>query len=313
MQIRRVLTVLLAALPVEIFWTRAFVQFLQVMLPRMRNALYGGPVMPQAPFPAPDCDFSMFWPAGLVARKREFLGLYNPDAFETWRQTLLLPQIPRLDWFYPPPSLLPAVLVSYLSFNIAYFVWIGLFLVLSALVLRWARLGWGVIAAGLLSPAALWSMEMGQYAMLSNALIVAGLLSAARAPKSAGALFGALLLKPQAGVLTPVSLLATGNWCALLAGTAVVAGALAITTLEFGWEVWRAYFQYAPAATHPTLVSGMLGFERGVSVFRMVHSLGGSRSFCLVLQAGAMLGAVLLVWRIWLRPGVSVLDRATLN
>jgi hypothetical protein len=238
--------------------------------------------------------------------------VYQPDAFLAWRHQLLFAGAQRLDWFYPPPSLLPVLAISYLPFNIAYVVWTIGFIFGAALLLRWAGLSWPVILLGLVSPAALWTIEMGQFEILTGALLVAGLLMAGRSPMQAGGLLGLLMVKPQAALLVPVAMLASRNRRAIAAGVLVVGALLAATTLLFGFGVWRIFLAYGPAASRFTLTGIMLGIERGVSVFWMARSLGGGLALSYVLQGGAALVAAVLTWQVWRRP-VPVLDRMALT
>jgi hypothetical protein len=289
-----------------------FQQFFDAMLPRIRDMLARAPIANTPPCAAPDCDFSAFWPAGLLARTGRLGDVYQPDAFLAWRHQLLFAGAQRLDWFYPPPSLLPVLAISYLPFNIAYVVWTIGFIFGAALLLRWAGLSWPVILLGLVSPAALWTIEMGQFEILTGALLVAGLLMAGRSPMQAGGLLGLLMVKPQAALLVPVAMLASRNRRAIAAGVLVVGALLAATTLLFGFGVWRIFLAYGPAASRFTLTGIMLGIERGVSVFWMARSLGGGLALSYVLQGGAALVAAVLTWQVWRRP-VPVLDRMALT
>jgi hypothetical protein len=281
-----------------------FRQFFDVMLPRIQAVLVQAPIANTPPCGAPDCDFSVFWPAGLLAKAGRFGQAYQPDQFLAWRHQILFAGAQRLDWFYPPPTLLPVLAISHLPFHTAFIVWTAGFIACAALLLRWAGLSWPVLLLGLVSPAALWTIEMGQFEILADAILVAGLLMAARSPARAGGLLGLLVIKPQAALLVPIAMLASGNRRAIAGGVVVVCALLATTTLVFGPEIWTAYLADGPATSRLTLTSNTVGFERGVSVFWMARSFGAGLPACYLAQGVASLCAIGMTWRIW-RDGVA--------
>jgi hypothetical protein len=291
-------------------WAEVFLQFCRAMLPRLLNLR--GAVVATPPCATPDCDFSVFWPVGVIARQGNFHGVYDPSLFVGLRAQVLGSAFQRLDWFYPPPSLLPVMAASYLPFNVAFFAWIGVFLLGAIVVLLWAGVSWPAIALGLLSPAGLWSMEMGQFEMFSNALLVAGLLSVTRAPGWAGGLLGLLVIKPQTGILAPFGLLAKGQWKALLSGAIVVGVLLLLSWAVLGSEAWKAYVQDGLAASRLTLTSRTVGFERGVSVFWMARSFGAGLEVCYAIQGLATLGALGAAVIAWRDSKMSALRRMAL-
>jgi alpha-1,2-mannosyltransferase len=289
-------------LPFGFIWAEVLLQFGNTMIPRLRNMLLGGPILNTPPCATPNCDFSVFWPAGLLARSGDYTSIYHTDLFLSWREKLFSSGVQRLDWFYPPPSLLPVMAISYLPFNAAFFVWIGFFFIAAAALLRWAGLSRLTILAGLLSPAALWSAEMGQFEVLSNAILVAGLMMLERAPRRSGILLGLLVIQPQTGLLIPICILARRDWKVLVSGALLVVLLLAATFLLFGPRPWLDYWHEGLSASGVTLTTNTVGFERGVSVFWMVRSLGGSLTQCGILQGGAsLLAAAAAVW-LWCHP-----------
>jgi hypothetical protein len=297
-----------AGMVLGVIWLALLWNFCAVMAPRFAGL--AGPVLNTWPCDSPDCDFSIFWPAGVLARAGDFQTLYDPSLFAAWRAKFLFAQAQRLDWFYPPPALLPAAAISYLPFRAAFAAWTILQVIAAVLLLRWAKLPWGVVAAGLLSPAALWDMEMGQVEMLVGACVVAGLLMAKTAPRRAGALLAALMVKPQPGLLAPVALLARRGWRAIFAGVAVAAAVIGLETFCLGRAVWAAYLGGGLAVAGQTLDAAIpIGAERGVSVFWMLRSCGAGVGLARAAQALAALAAVLFTWRLWRRAEIGGLDR----
>jgi len=290
-------------------WLALLWNFYIVMAPRLARTGAAAAINTW-PCNAPDCDFSIFWPAGILARAGDFATLYQPALFAAWRQDFLSAGAQRLDWFYPPPALLPAAAISYLPFNLAFVVWTVLQLVIAFLLLRAAGLSRGVILLGLLSPAALWNMEMGNIGIFCGACTVAGLLLAESAPWRAGAIISLLLCKPQSGVLAPIALLASRNFWAILAGLAVAALLLALETAVFGPAVWVHFFTTGLAAARLTLMAEPpVGAERGVSVFWMLRGFGLGVGVSYAGQAIVAVIAIGLTWRIWAGGAWKNLDR----
>jgi hypothetical protein len=295
---------LLGTISLALLWN-----FCTVMAPRV--ALIGASAAVNTwPCHAPDCDFSMFWPAGILARAGDFTTLYQPALFAAWRLHFLYAGAQPVDWFYPPPALLPAAAISVLPFNMAFAAWTGLQIIIAFFLLRAAGLSRGVILLGLLSPAALWNMEMGNISIFCGACAVAGLLLADRAPLRAGVLISLLLCKPQSALLAPVALLASRNFRAILAG--LVAGALIVglETLSLGPSVWTHYAAAGFATAGRTLVAEPpIGAERGVSVFWMLRGFGLGIGMSYAGQGIAAVMAAGITWWLWAGNALGNLDR----
>jgi len=52
-------------------WVMIFLVFLGHMLPRVRDILRHAPLADTPPCDAVQCDFSIFWPAGMLARTHD--------------------------------------------------------------------------------------------------------------------------------------------------------------------------------------------------------------------------------------------------
>jgi hypothetical protein len=305
----RVASTLLAWPLLGMVWLALLWNFFTVMAPRFAR-IGATAIVNTWPCNAPDCDFSTFWPAGILARTGDFASLYQPALFAAWRQHFLSGAAQRLDWYYPPPALLPAEAISYLPFNLAFAAWTVLQLVIAFLLLRAAGLARGVILLGLLSPAALWNMEMGNIGIFCGACTVAGLLLADQAPFFSGAIISLLLCKPQSGLLAPLALLASRNIRAILAGLAVAALLLGLETAALGPAVWVHFFSTGLAAARLILTAEPpIGAERGVSVFWMLRGFGFGIAAAYAGQAVVAVIAFGLTWRLWTGRTMDNLDR----
>ncbi len=298
------------------FWLLLFGIFLGHMRQRLGYLTAHRPIANDLPCKSPECDFSVFWPAGRLAREHAYHLLYTPGLFSRAADAMLRPGSHIQTFFYPPPTLLAVALVSHLPFEWGFFVWTATLLLLAAAVLRLARVPWGVILAGLFSPAGLWCLELGQFGIIGGALLVAGVVLSRRAPWRAGGLLAVLGLKPQLGLLVPALFWGQRNWRALCAFAAICAGLCLLTLLLFGWGVWAAYFtagrgqsiSVADVAFNPGTYQGW-----GVSVFWMARSLHAGLALAYAAQVLSALAAAALVWWIWRREGVEPLDAMALT
>jgi len=281
-------------------WVMIFLVFLGHMLPRVRDILRDAPLADTPPCDGVQCDFSIFWPAGLLARQGWFDKLYDPVAFAAFRQHVLVSTEGRMDWFYPPPSLLPLTAVSYLPIGPAFLVWTLSLIVLAGFMLRSAKVSWPVLLVGLLSPASLWNIEMGQWEIFCGSVLVTGLLLQSRRPGVAGILLSFMLFKPQAAFALPAGLLAAGRWWLVFCGVLGVAVLCSVTTTFFGLDVWRVWWESGLNSAHYTLVQPHpQWFMEGASVFWAMRNAGASVQAAYAVQVLATLTALAVVAHAW--------------
>ncbi len=290
-------------------WAIWFQVFCGKMLPRLGYLTGQRAIGNDPPCVKPECDFSDFWRAGLTAR-------LPADALPKLPHILPLPGGYQEGFPYPPPMFLPAAAISHLPFELGFFVWTGVWLLLAVMLLRWAKLSWPVVVLGLLSPAALWNTELGQMGVIGDALLVAGLLAAVERPLRAGALLGLLACKPQIGILVPAVLLGSRNWRGA-AGFFLACTTLVLLTLAiFGWPIWRDYLGGGRHGAVGLLAAPFVpGLDEGtgVSVFWMLRSLHAGVGLASAGQAVTTAGAMLLTCWIWWYRRTSRLDAAALT
>jgi len=279
----------------QVFWIK--------MEPRFAYILAHRAIAVDPPCITPECDFSVFWPAGFMARTGDLLQVYQTQMFESWGQGIFPPGLMRETFYYPPTMLLPAALISYVPFEAGFFVWTAALLALSATLLRRAGYSWIVVAATLLSPAALWNTELGQLGAVGGALLLAGLALAARAPLAGGALLGILSLKPQIGLLVPALFLGQRNWRAAITFASVCVAIATLSLVVFGPGIWSEYLtlgrQAAGAVINAAFIPRM-SEGGGVSVFWSLRSLGADLTAAYAGQGMVSLAAMaagVWVWR----------------
>jgi len=305
---------LLAGALIILLWLAVLHQFAGAMLPRL-NEIGAHPPLPlDRPCDSPQCDFSAFWPAGVLARAHHTATLYDPQRFWDYRRAVLTSQAANTRWIYPPVGLLPSAAISFVPFESAFWVWTAVSLIAAAGLLRGAGLPWSVITVGLLSPAALWNTELGQFGTLMGAALVAGLLLANKAPVRAGSILALLLVKPQYGVLLPVAFAAGRQWRAMVACAIACVALVAATTALTGPDVWRAYITIGmPVAQRflETPPSMDASHNFGLSVFWMLRSFGAGVGGSYAAQTICSLLA-LTAAMIWRRRNLPPLDVTTL-
>jgi hypothetical protein len=173
-----------------------------------------------------------------------------------------------------------------------------------------------VIIVGILSPAALHNTELGQLGTICGALLVGGICFSRREPAGAGSLLGALIFKPQAGLLVPAILVGQRNWRALAAFGAVCAVGLLLCQINFGTAAWDAYFVLGRREAASVLnapFDSLSYFGSGVSVFWMLRSLHFGLAMAYAGQGLCSLAAAALGFWLWRREGLSEVEKTALS
>lgn len=297
-----------------IWWGWYAVVFLRDMASRAGHFSPAGMRVQDLPCASPLCDFSVFWQAGVMAAHGRAVATYDPVVFLALRKSLFSAQADPLLWYYPPPALLTVLPLSRMPFETAFWAWTLALLLLAAGMLRIAGLNWRVIILGLLSPGALWSLELGQFDVLCGAALVAGLLASAVRPGFSGLLLGGLVIKPQAALLAPVALFAVRRWRAMAVACGTGLLLILACTVVLGWPIWPAYFGNGLAMSNLMLdtlplIPGSAAF--GLSVFNMALSLKMGLHMSEAMQGVASVVAVLLTWRAW-RSGMLPYEKVAL-
>ncbi len=285
-----------------VWWGWYGVVFLRDMASRAGHYSPAGMRVQDLPCASPLCDFSVFWQAGVMAAHGRAAATYDPVMFLALRRNLFSAQADPPLWFYPPPALLAVQPLSRLPFEVSFWVWTLAVLLLAAGMLRIAGLDRRVIILGLLSPAALWSLELGQFGVLCGAALVSGLLASAVRPGFSGVVLGGLIVKPQMVLLAPVALFAARRWRAIAAACGAGLFLILASIVVFGWPVWHAYLSNGLAMSKLMLdtlplIPGSAAF--GLSVFNMALSLKLGLPVSEALQGAVSVAAVLLTWRAW--------------
>ncbi len=246
-------------------------------------------------------DYVSFYAAGALADRGRPAAAYDQDAVMHAEVAATEPGVNYEAFFNPPPFLLimqPLALLPYLMS----------FMLFQALTLPlWLALGTRVAGGGgaatwclLAVPSLWWVLGLGQNSFLSASLMAAGLLLLPRRKVAAGVMFGLLCYKPHLGLLIPVALVAAGEWVAVAAAAAAVAGIVAATVALYGVETWGAFLTMAQHSLGGAIDSGRVLWSARVDPTGAAQELGlpvaAARAVWGVCAVGAGL-AVAVVWR----------------
>ena len=257
-------------------------------------------------------DFAMFFASGHAALSPEPGRVYIKHLLLAWEYRHVA-GFHHVDPFvYPPPTLLLTAAVGAVGYWHAYLLWSAVLTLLSAIILRLARLPWWIIALTILSPAGLFSIMLGQLGLLSGCCFIASLLLIDTAPAVAGFLSALTIFKPQAALPAPIAIFARRRWSGVIAGLITVAALVLLSFIAFGPEIWRAYLRHGLASSgslltlpYPQPAFGPHyrgGFEYDeVSVFYMLRSLGLSLDAAILGQVLCAIGAIMACCFIWRR------------
>jgi alpha-1,2-mannosyltransferase len=258
------------------------------------------------------CDYSMFWMAGFLLRHGGGGLIYDHARYAAAAARVLPYASGWWPFVYPPTMLLPARALSWMPLVAGYYGFCVVSVGLSVFLLRRAGVAWWCIGAGVVGPAAMWNLYLGQFGLLCGAMLVAGLAWAETAPRRAGGVLALLCIKPQYALLVPAVVLAGRHWRVMFSGCCGLVVVLALSAL-WGGDAWVGYLGPGRAAITSLLTQKFgPGYEvMGTSVLWMARSFGATLGVAAMLQAVVSTGAVLAVWRLWRAPVADAMRRAS--
>lgn len=296
-------------------WTFVLLLALSVVLLTLLGIRSDWSLGPNHPSPGvgsmPEGDLASLWMAGHLTRLGQLDWLYDSRLFEAWRQRHFGEALVSQPWIYPPTVLLLGVPLSFLPLAAAFALWNVATLAAAVLLLRHARLPWPILLAGLGAPASWRSLMLGQYGVVTGALVVAGLLLAPHRPVRAGVMLGLVTLKPQQGLIVPVAWLAARNWRAIAVAAAVFAALALAVAAWVGGHAWVLFATQSRLSLREILEAPLPqpNINTGASVFWMARTLGTGMPAAYALQGLAAVVAAILAYRAWRRPEADPLAR----
>ena len=244
-----------------------------------------------------------FWAGGYLATHGRLDVLFDHAAYQAFLNGLY-GKLPYHLWSYPPNYLLMASVFDGFSPWHAVLLFDLCSLLLLAIVLRFAKQSWWLIAALIASPACLENALEHQNAALMTALIGGGVLLLRACPRLAGFLIGLATIKPQLGIVLPFYLLRRAPFAIPYAAWSAVYLAAA-SLIIFGPEAWLGFLHFtSPAMSNVLLTGRPPEFAGGlISVFATFRFLGVHNA--LLVQGAVTLACMAAALR--LRSPVAII------
>jgi glycosyl transferase family 87 len=241
-------------------------------------------------------DFTSFYAASWLARAGVSLSVYDISAHRTAEMTIFGREFGHAQFLYPPIYLLVCLPFAFLTYFQALVLWLlSTFIAYYKVVRRIAGDELPTLALVMFTGVFV-NLGHGQNAFLTTALFGGAWLALEQRPILAGVLIGALAFKPQIGLAIPVALVAAGQWRTIAAAAATVAGLCLLVTVEFGLEIWPAYFSILPHAS-AVLSEDLVGAHKMQSVYAAVRLLGGSDNAASIIQMIVAVAALSVLFR----------------
>lgn len=208
---------------------------------------------------------------------------------------------------YPPPFLFLAAPLSWFTPEQDFFVWNAVAVTVLVLAARVVRIPWRAVLLGILAPPTLLCLSFGESGIILSGLLLLALGLADTAPLAAGIAAGAMIVKPQLGLLLPVCYGASRNGRAFLAAAVTVGALCLLAEIMFGTGVWVDYFHQGLAATRATLAAPWPQRDQHIMVtpYIFLHSLGIKFGMASAAQFAVTLLAAVAVWRLWRGPATA--------
>ena len=205
----------------------------------------------------------------------------------------------------PPPFLFVATPFGALPVAAAWIAWVAVTYAVWAWVSvrAFPRL-WPLVLA---FPGALIAAGHAQNGFVTGALLVGGVAWLDRRPLTAGALLGALVVKPHLALLVPFWLAAGGRWSAFAAAAASAFGLLALSWLVFGTPTMLGYASSWQASAAIMRVGNAEFFLKMATLYAQLRVYAGPEVAAAVaaLLALAMIALTMLSWRRFGQDGMA--------
>lgn len=253
-------------------------------------------------------DYLSYWAAGHLALSGDPAAAYDVVRHRAVEFTVtsfkgLLP------FPYPPPFLLIVTPFSLLPYLWGFAAWFAVTLAVYVIVAHLAR-----VRYALAHPSVLMNGIIGQNAFLTAALFAGGVTLLRSRPFVAGAILGALVIKPQLALLLPLAVIAGRLWPAIGGALATSTALLLASLAVFGTGVFTGFIEILPLYTE-LMRQDKWPWNEFISVFAFARYFGAPHAVALAAHAIVAAGAAVVTWIAWSRDWeeqVPVLAAATL-
>jgi Glycosyltransferase family 87 len=253
-------------------------------------------------------DFFAIWSFAKFPLTNHAVDIYDRSVLQEFQESLGTAPSVHLPFPYPPSFMLLLIPFGLLGYYGAYGAWIlGTFVFY--LVVSWHReWPWSAIFVIILAPATILTFVYGQSGFLTSALMIGGFRFATSRPILSGVLFGLVSIKPQIGILIPISLISARRWQTLAAAGVTVLVLVLASSAAFGWSVWPlwaaqllAHADWA-ATTKPQYMP---------TIIATLTFLGVDLPVARRTQAAVAVAVAVIIW-VCFRRGVTNLGSAAL-
>lgn len=246
-------------------------------------------------------DFSVFWNAGDLANHGRAAAAWTPDVLNAAARHTHGGAIPPSAWLYPPIFLFVATALALLPYIPALILWQTVSALLAAAVAFAVTRDRRAALVAVASPLTPMVLAHGQNSWLTASLLGFGLLNLERRPWIAGLCLGALIYKPQLGLVIAPMLLLGRQWRPIAA--AIVSATLLVlaSTLLWGVESWQAFLASLPLG-RSFMEQGSVGFFKSASLFAAARQWGAGVSLAYAVQSLGVAAALLTIWRVRKAP-----------
>src|SRR4051812_20046488 len=237
-------------------------------------------------------DYLSFWSAARLALAGHPAAPYDVAAhYAAQRAAVGGADVGYAAFFYPPAFLLVLLPFGLLPYLASLAAWLATTLYAYWRAVRlWLRDEAGARLSFLAYPALILNAGHGQNGFLTAALLGGGTFLLEARPWLAGALLGALVIKPHLALLVPLALLLRGLWRPFLSAAVSATLLVGLSAALLGLDAWRGFLAAAPLA-RATLEQGLVDPAKMQSLFAAVRLHGGGLGLAYALQGIVTLAA----------------------
>ena len=254
-------------------------------------------------------DYLSFWAAGHLAiggdpQAAYDIATHQSVEFSVTRFKGVLP------FPYPPPFLLMVIPFSLAPYQWGFAAWVLVTGGLYALAARRVA----PLPYALSHPAVLTNGLLGQNGFLVTAIFVGGASLLRQRPLLAGAILGAMVIKPHLALLLPVAVIASREWRAVAGAALSSTGLMLLALVVLGWPAFEGFLGILPAYGE-MMQQSEIPWHRLATPFAFARYFGVAQPAALAVHSVIALAAAVLTWVAWWqdwREKVAILAAATL-